>query len=152
MGSNIKLPLTDIEKSKLRKVKVKISEIYTINSNEIAEILDVSIDRARILKGLADFQRVPSIGYKLAEKLVHQLNLFSLSDIRDKDGAKLFDELEQKLGVWTDSCVEDQIRCVIHFANNLGSDKQWFEFTPERKAYRGKAGFPKNRPTKAWYD
>ena len=68
---------------------------------------------------------------------------------RKKNGAKLFDELEQKLGVWTDSCVEDQLRCVIHFANNPESRKQWFDFTEERKTYRDKIGFPKNRPIMA---
>lgn len=44
-------------------------------------------------------------------------------EVKERNGSKLFDELEQKLGVWTDSCVEDQIRCVIHFANNPESKK-----------------------------
>ncbi|RLL48351.1 Pathogenicity locus [Oceanobacillus piezotolerans] len=152
MSSNPKLPLTDSEKSKLRKAKVKISEIHTYNREEIVVMLDISVERANILKGLADFQSIPSIGSKLAEKLVFELNFFSLEDVKGKDGAKLFDELEQKLGVWSDSCVEDQIRCVINFSNNPGSSKQWFDFTEERKAYRDKLGFPKNRPIKAWYE
>lgn len=152
MSSGTKLPLTDGEKSKLRKAKVKISEIHTFSKEQIVQMLDVSVERAKILKGLADFQSVPSIGFKLAEKLVFELNIFSLSEIKAKDGAELFDELEQKLGVWTDGCVEDQIRCVINFSNNLESSKQWFDFTEDRKAYRVKVGFPKNRPIKAWYE
>ncbi|WP_188207215.1 helix-hairpin-helix domain-containing protein [Alkalibacillus aidingensis] len=60
-------------------------------------MLDVTLERANVLKGLADFQSVPSIGYKLAEKLVFELSIFSLSKIKDHDGAKLFAELEQKL-------------------------------------------------------
>ncbi|MFB1049399.1 helix-hairpin-helix domain-containing protein [Paraliobacillus sp. JSM ZJ581] len=152
MSSYTKLPLTDGEKDKLRKAKVKIRELHTFNKEHIAVLLDVSYERANILKGLADFQSVPSIGLKLAEKLVFELKLFSLSEIKEKNGAKLFDELEQQLGVWTDSCVEDQIRCVIYFANNPKSSKQWFDFTEERKTYRNKIGFPKNRPITPWHE
>lgn len=152
MSSGTKLPLTDCEKSKLRKAKVKISEIHTFSKEQIVQMLDVSVERAKILKGLADFQSVPSIGPKLAERLVFKLNIFSLSEIKEKDAAELFDELEKKSGVWIDSCVEDQVRCVINFSNNLDSSKQWFDFTEDRKAYRDKVGFPKNRPIKAWYE
>lgn len=152
MSSYTKLPLTEGEKLKLRKAKVKIREIHTFDKERLAQMLDVSVERAKVLKGLADFQSVPSIGSKLAEKLVFELNIFSLKEIKAKDGAELFDELEQKLGVWTDSCVEDQIRCVINFSNDLESSKQWFDFTEERKAYRDTVGFPKNRPIKAWYE
>lgn len=123
LSSTAKLPLTDVEKAKLRKAKVKIMELHTFEKEHIAEMLDVSLERAKILKGLADFQRVPSIGFKLAEKLVFQLGIFSLLEVKERNGAKLFDELEQKLGMWTDSCVEGQIRCVIHFAKNPQSKK-----------------------------
>lgn len=115
-------------------------------------MLDVSVERTKTLKGLTDFQSGPSAGSKLAEKLAFELNIFSLKEIKAKDGTELFDELEQKLNVWTDSCVEDQIRCVINFSNNLESRKQWFDFTEERKAYRDTIGFPKNRPIEAWYE
>lgn len=152
MSATTKLPLIDDEKSKLRIAKVKMAEVHRLTKNQMAELLGISNERANILKGLADFQSVPSIGSKLAEKLVFKLNIFSLAEIKDRDGAKLFDELEQQLGVWTDSCVEDQIRCVINFANNPDSKKRWFDFTEERKAYRAQHGFPQNRPEKAWYE
>ncbi|SFL45539.1 Pathogenicity locus [Gracilibacillus orientalis] len=152
MGSNTKLPLTDVERLKLRRAKVKISEIHSFNKEQIAQMLNISVEKAKNLKGLAAFQKVPSVGYKLAERLVYQLNIISLSEIKDKDGAELFEQLEQKQGVWIDSCVEDQIRCVVNYANNPKSNKQWFDFTEERKAYRKKVGFPENRPKKAWYE
>lgn len=152
MGSSLKLPLSSDEKKQLRKAKVKIAEIPNLNTNQIEELLDISRERARLIKALAEFQKVPSIGYGLAEKLVIQLNIYSLEEISQKDGAQLFDKLEQRMGIWTDSCVEDQIRCVIHYANNPCSNKQWFDFTNERKMYRKTFGFPKDRPKKAWYD
>lgn len=152
MSSIIKLPLNHEEKSKLRKAKIEISELHTFTVDHISELLDIPLEKAKTLKGLAEFQTIPSIGYKLAEKLVFQLKLYSLTEIKDKDAAHLFDQLEQQLGVWTDSCVEDQIRCVIHYAKNQNSNKQWFDFTEERKMYREKYGFPETRPTKAWFD
>lgn len=152
MGSNIKLPLTQEEKVKLRKAKVKVGDMDSYHVEEIAHMLNIPLGKAKVLKGLVEFQTVPSIGYKLAEKLVFKLHLFSLSEVKDKNGAQLFDQLEQQLGVWTDSCVEDQIRCVINYANNPTSNKQWYDFTEDRKVYREKNGFPKNRPLKAWYE
>ncbi len=152
MGTNPKLPLALEEKGKLRKAKVKIGEIYKLSTAEIRQILDVPEDRARLIKGLAEFQTVPSIGFELASKLVNHLHIISLQDIKQKDGAALFDLLEKKLGVWTDSCVEDQLRCVINFANDPNSNRQWFDFTDERKQYRQMFGYPKDRPQKAWYD
>ena len=152
MSSNPKLPLTQSEKTKLRKAKVKISEVHTLSIDQLIEIMDTSLERAKIIKGLAEFQNAPSIGYKLAEKLVYKLNINSLNAIKDKNGAALFDELEQRLNVWTDSCVEDQIRCVIQYANDSTSKRQWFDFTNERKQYREKMGYPETRPKTAWYE
>ena len=115
-------------------------------------MMDISVERAMIIKGLAEFQNVPSIGYKLAEKLVYKLNIYSLEEIKNKNGAELFNELERRLNVWTDSCVEDQIRCVINYANHPESNLQWFDFTNERKHYREKMGYPEKRPKTAWYE
>ncbi|MCA1010593.1 helix-hairpin-helix domain-containing protein [Halobacillus halophilus] len=75
------------------------------------------------------------MGFQLAEKLVFKLDIYELAEIKDKNAAELFDQLEKQLGVWTDSCVEDQIRCVINYANHPDSRKQWFDFTEERKEY-----------------
>ncbi|TWI60043.1 helix-hairpin-helix domain-containing protein [Halalkalibacter nanhaiisediminis] len=149
---NPKLPLTKAERDSLRKFKIKIRDIYHLDLEYLSEILDVTLERANIIRGLAIFQYVPSIGQKLAEKLVYHLQIYSLDDIKGKDGAELFDQLEETLGVWIDGSVEDQIRCVISFAHSSNGDKQWFDFTEERKEYRKKKGYPKSRPTKAWYE
>ena len=152
MSSNPKLPLTQNEKIKLRNAKVRISDVHTLSIDQLVQMLDIPVWRAMIIKGLADLQHVPSIGYKLAEKLVYNLNIYSLEEIKAKNGAELFDELERRLNVWTDSCVEDQIRCVIHYANDSTSNRQWFDFANERKHYREKMGYPETRPKTAWYE
>ena len=152
MSSNPKLPLTQNEKIKLRKARVLISEVHTLGIDYLVQTMDISVERAMIIKGLAEFQSVPSIGYKLAEKLVYKLKIFSLVQIKNKNAAELFNEYEQHLNARADSCVEDQIRCVINYANNPNSPMQWFDFTNERKKYREKVGYPEGRPKTAWYE
>ncbi|WP_231514790.1 helix-hairpin-helix domain-containing protein [Oceanobacillus salinisoli] len=147
---NPTLPLTQRERTNLRKAKVKLAEIADIELDLLKAVLDTTLNRAKELKALAVFQRIPSIGYHLADKLVYQVNLYSLEEVKTKDAAKLLDQLEIKLGVWTDPCVEDQLRCVIHYANHPDFPKPWYEFTGERKRFRSLNGYPSTRPAKAW--
>ncbi|ADU28938.1 helix-hairpin-helix domain-containing protein [Evansella cellulosilytica] len=147
-----KLPLTTEEKALLRKVKLKISDISRVDAEDLAIIINASYERALTLRGLAQFQMIPSIGVRLSEDLVYKLELYHLNDMKKMDGATLLNQLEEKLGYWTDPCVEDQLRCVIHHANHPNSDKQWHDFTDERKAFRKEYGYPISRPRKAWHD
>ncbi|MFB4165103.1 helix-hairpin-helix domain-containing protein [Alteribacillus sp. JSM 102045] len=147
-----KLPLTESERKALRKKRINLTNLHTCRTDEIAFVLGCAMERAEILKALALFQQLPSIGVKGAEQVVFVLGILSLGDMAKKSGADWLDELEQKLGVWTDPCVEDQLRCMVHHARYSDSSKQWFEFTEERKIYRAKYGYPANRPKKAWYE
>ncbi|MDP4550090.1 helix-hairpin-helix domain-containing protein [Alkalihalobacillus macyae] len=146
-----KLPLSQEEKQILRKKKIRLSDFHKLNLEEIQGLFDVSNDRAKELKGLAIFQQVPSIGHELAFKLVNHLGYFSLEQIKSENWAEVFHNLEKNLGCWTDPCVEDQIICIIHYANNPESKKQWFDFTTDRKLYRQQNGYPISRPKIAWY-
>jgi Pathogenicity locus len=96
--SNIKLPLTGIEKASLRKHKIKIANILDFASDELEVLLIATTDRAKQIYALAEFQSVPSIGIKFAEDLVF-LGYYSLKELKQKDGAKLTDEYEQKKGI-----------------------------------------------------
>ncbi|MGN1402112.1 MAG: helix-hairpin-helix domain-containing protein [Bacillus sp. (in: firmicutes)] len=147
-----KLPLTVEEKACLRKAKWTLADIHRLDSSLLQEKAGMSGKRAKYVKALAEFQTVPSIGPRLAEKMIHYLNVYSLEDMKDRDGAALFDTLEKEMGVWTDGCVEDQIRCVINYANNPASNKSWPDFTEERKQYRSKNGYPADRPIKPWHE
>ncbi|SDJ82074.1 helix-hairpin-helix domain-containing protein [Sediminibacillus albus] len=148
-AQNPKLPLTTEERNALRSAKVKINQIAELELKTFADLLDITYDRARLLKGLASFQQIPSIGCRLSHNLVQYLGLYNLDDVRGQDPALLLDCLEIKINTPVDPCVEDQIRCVVHHAENPGSDRQWFDFTAERKRYREIHGYPASRPKPA---
>lgn len=149
--SNIKLPLTDIEKANLRKNKIKIANVLDFATDELEVLLNATPERAKEIYALAAFQTVPTVGIKFAEDLVF-LGYYSLNELKQKDGAKLTDEYEQKKGYWIDPCVEDQFRLVVHFANTNDTKRKWWDFTEERKMFRTENGYPKSRPQKAWFE
>jgi hypothetical protein len=147
----IKLDLSAKEKQKLKKNGLKISELANYAPDEIEAILDVSKQRGSEIAALVAFQSIPSIGPKFARDLI-SLGIYSINDLVSKQGSELFDELERKQGFWTDPCVEDQFRLVTHYAKHRGSNKNWWDFTAERKAYRAQYGYPAARPAKAWHE
>lgn len=150
MKTNITLPLTDFERTNLRKSRVKIVDLLNYAVDELEELLSATPERAKTIFALAQFQTVPSIGIKFAEDLIC-LGYYSLNELKDKEGAKLTDEFEQKKGFRIDPCVEDQFRLVVNFANTKDKTKTWWSFTEERKKYRVENGYPTNRPKKAWH-
>ena len=149
--STIKLPLTPAEKTRLRQRKIRIGDLLEFAVDEIAGILEVPMTRARELRALAEFQEIPSVGIKFAEDLVF-LGYYSVRELAEKDGATLIEEFELKKGYWLDPCVEDQFRLVAHVAKHHDHSKQWWHFTPVRKAYRAAHGYPASRPTRAWHE
>ncbi|MDI1322402.1 MAG: helix-hairpin-helix domain-containing protein [Algoriphagus sp.] len=149
--TNIKLPLTDVEKAILRKNKIKITDILDFATDELEVLLNATAERAKEIYALGEFQTVPSVGIKFAEDLVF-LGYYSLNELKNKDGAKLTDEYELKKGYQTDPCVEDQFRLVVNFANTHDTKKTWWDFTEERKKFRNENGYPKSRPQKSWVE
>lgn len=93
---------------------------------------------------MAEFQSVPSIGIKFAHDLI-SLGYYSLDELKNKDVAKLIEDLEVSTGTWMDPCVEDQYRLVVDYANNRDNCKKWWDYTEERKKYRIENGYPANR-------
>ncbi len=149
--TKIKLPLTDAEKVRLRMHKIKMANILDFAVDELEVLLQASPERAKEIYALAEFQTVPSVGIKFAEDLVF-LGYFSLSELKDQDGAKLTDAYELKKGFWTDPCVEDQFRLIVYTAKTNDTKKTWWDFTAERKKFRAENGYPESRPQKAWFE
>lgn len=117
----------------------------------LADVLGTSRERARRLGASAEFQRVPTVGPKAATWCM-DLGYQSLDAMKNETGPVLLDRLESLYGRWMDPCVEDVLWCVVHHANNPGSDLRWFDFTEQRKVYRKTYGYPSTRPARAWYD
>lgn len=147
--TNIKLELSEIERKNLRKNKIKKSEILEYASDELAVLLNVSEVRAKEIFALVDFQQIPSIGIEFAKDLVF-LGYYSVEELNGKSGAELTDHYEKRKGYKTDPCVEDQFRLVVDFAKNRDYSKKWWDFTNDRKEYRTKIGYPKDRPKINW--
>lgn len=135
-NTNIKLPLTDVEKANLRKNKIKIANVLDFAIDELEVLLNATPERAREIYALAEFQTVPSVGIRFAEDLVF-LGYYTLNELKNKDGSKLTDEYEEKKGYRTDPCVEDQFRLVVYYANTNDTNKTWWNFTEERKNKKG---------------
>ncbi|SIN65900.1 helix-hairpin-helix domain-containing protein [Algoriphagus halophilus] len=146
-----KLNLSLEERTNLRKAKIKISGILEMPFDELEIILNASSERVKTLHALAEFQTVPSIGVKLSEDLI-VMGYYSLKDLKEKNGAKLLEEFERKQGYWTDPCVEDQFWLITDYARNPRIDKNWWDYTQERKNYRLENGYPADRPKRAWYE
>lgn len=149
--SNIKLPLTDAEKQRLKHNRIKLRNITDYAVDELEVILGVSFERAREIYALVEFQSIPSLGIRFAEDLV-SLGYYSIGELKGKDGALLTNEFELLKGYWIDPCVEDQFRLVVYYAHTKDSSKNWWDFTDERKKYRAENGYPSTRPKKAWHE
>lgn len=145
------LEITPEEMKKLRALKIKKSELHHHSADELQQWLAVSKQRAKELYALSEFQSVPSVGIRFACDLIG-MGFYSMNELKKKDGAKLTDQYERQQGVWIDSCVEDQFRLVVHYANHADSKLNWWNFTAQRKAFRAAKGYPPNRPTKPWYE
>jgi hypothetical protein len=150
-STKIKLDLMPTEQKRLRVNKIKISDIPKHSVEELSLLLDTPEIRALELKALVEFQNIPSVGIKFAKDLI-SMGYYSLDELKDKDGARLIEDLEMLSGAWIDPCVEDQCRLVVHYANNRDNSKRWWNFTEERKKYRTQNGYPTNRPKKAWFE
>lgn len=144
-----KLELQPEERKALRQHKIKIGSVIEYAPEELERKLDISLDRAREIYALADFQRIPSIGIEFAKDLIF-LGYRSVSELKEKDGGQLLNDYEKRKGYQTDPCVEDQFRLVVHFARTDDYSKTWWGFTKERKAFRAKHGYPKDRPRTHW--
>ena len=142
----MKLPLTDSEKQKLRAAHIKLTQVTQMTPVELSQVIDCEQARAEVLIGLAQFQSIPSIGPRAAQMMVHHLGFTCLDEVKNQEPAHLLDLYESRVGHRVDPCVEDQIRCIVHHANEPHSRLEWPDFTKERKTYRDSCGYPDNRP------
>jgi len=145
------LDITASERKLLRAAGIRIKEIHLHSVKELQSILNVSKIRAMELYALSEFQSLPSLGIRFAYDLI-SMGYYSIKQLKRKDTAKLIDQFEVQIGAWADPCLEDQFRLVVHYAKHPESHKNWWDFTPERKAFRETNGYPPTRPKKPWFE
>ena len=144
-NKKVNLELTAEEKSILKQSGITQKALMDYAIDEIIHALNASSQRAKTLQALFEFQQIPSIGIRFANDLIF-LGYYNLAQLKGMQGSDLLDQYEMKLGSRVDPCVEDQFRLVVHYASNPGSNKQWWDFTAERKAYRTQYGYSITRP------
>lgn len=151
MKKTINYRLTIAEKQTLKTKKVSQKQLQNYAPDEIASVLEASLQRAKELNALAEFQSIPSLGINFAEELIGQ-GYYTLEQLKGRSAVDLFDAFEKHSSAWADPCVEDSYRLLVHYIENRDHTKRWWDFTAERKAYREQYGFPASRPQRPWYD
>lgn len=149
--SKFRLMLTNQEKQQLRRNNVHISDLPNYALDELEVLMEITYERAREIGALIEFQSIKTIGIKFAEDLI-SLGYYSINELKGKNPAKLTEEFELLKGYWIDPCVEDQFRLVVYHANTYDKNKNWWDFTEERKKFRHENGYPTSRPVKPWYE
>ena len=71
----------------------------------------------------------------------HLLGVATVSDLATRDADALYVELERITGGRQDPCVHDVFSATIHEAST-GEAKNWWEYTPARKARQVAGSFP----------
>jgi hypothetical protein len=151
MKKKINYELSTAEKQILKQEKVTQQMLQNYAPDEIASLLGATLQRAKELSALAEFQRIPSLGIGFAKELISQ-GYYSLDELKGKSAVNLFHAFEKHCSCWADPCVEDSYRLLVHYIEHRDETKRWWNFTAERKAYREVYGFPADRPKTAWYE
>ena len=74
---------------------------------------------------------IPNIGASLAGDL-RAIGITQPSQLKGKDGLRLYVKLNQVTGARHDPCVADTFLAAVDFMNG-GASKPWWAFTPKRK-------------------
>lgn len=73
---------------------------------------------AAILKQL---QTIPGVGKSISEDL-YNIGIRSITDLKDRDPQKLYDQSNKLVGVVQDPCLLYVFRCAVYFASNRKHD------------------------------
>ncbi|MFG6149264.1 helix-hairpin-helix domain-containing protein [Halobacillus sp. B23F22_1] len=143
--TDVKLTLTGEEKLALQHSKIKLKEVHMCKAVDLAEKLDISIDRAERLISSAYFQQIPGVGPSFARNIT-DLGFTKLEQLEPYKGPELLNRLEKLYECQIDPCVEDMLWQITYYARTRDLKKQWYDFTSKRKTYRNENGYPKDRP------
>jgi hypothetical protein len=79
----------------------------------------------------SDLTDIPNVGPAVA-RMLRQLGISSLDDLRGQDGSELYERLCELDGRRHDPCLLDTFRAVVDYADG-GPARPWWEYSRERK-------------------
>ncbi len=82
-----------------------------------------------------ELEQIPNIGKSIAGDL-RGMGITKPSQLKGKDGMKLYDKLCRETGLRHDPCVADTFLAAVEFMNG-GPAKPWWAFTSHRKKIFG---------------
>lgn len=91
--------------------------------------------KAKKAKDAKKLEDIPNIGKAVAEDL-RLMGITRPDQLKNKDGLKLYAQLNKVTGVRHDPCMADTFMAAVDFMNG-GKPKMWWEFTSERKKLLG---------------
>ncbi len=80
----------------------------------------------------AEFQTIPNVGKATAEDMV-RLRVRGMEDLAGRDPMRMYRAIGKLDGERHDPCVIDVFMAAVEYAKT-GACKQWWKYTPERKA------------------
>ncbi len=83
---------------------------------------------------LRELQKIPGIGKSMSEDL-YMLGIRKISDLKERDPKKLYDEFNVLTGKVQDRCVLYVFRCAVYFATEMEHDPEllkWWNWKDER--------------------
>ncbi|MCP4677908.1 MAG: hypothetical protein GY854_20810 [Deltaproteobacteria bacterium] len=137
-----RLSLSNEERRSLRRAKIKLSEIADFAPEDLFEFMGetASLDRCRCLVGLAELQRLGSVGPKIAEGFF-QIGVYRATELAGQEPVDLYQRLCQATSEKQDPCVEDVFRCAVAQVEEPDLPieyHQWWMWTSDRGKPRGR--------------
>jgi hypothetical protein len=83
-------------------------------------------------QGELTLEDIPNIGPSIANKL-RGIGILKPSQLKGKDGIKLYLKLNKATGIRHDPCVADVFMAAVDFIKS-GKKKPWWAFTSKRKS------------------
>jgi len=140
------------ERAALRRAHLSKAGLGDLSASEIQRATEgaIPLARARELRALALFQRLPGIGPAMAEDFL-KLGYREPAELAGEDPQRMVRRLERMTGA-QDPCVGDAFACAVYYAENPDAphDRQWWDFSRERLAGEASKERPKQpRPGRA---
>lgn len=134
MKQSPKLPLTDKERQTLRRLRIRLRELFQFSVETLQQDTGWHKERCRQIIALAKFQTLGSVGPSLSQD-IWDLGFCSIADLKGANPKEMYERLGEHAGQRADPCVEDVFRCAVAQAQDseLSDEmRQWWMWKDQR--------------------